>query len=589
MNEQHGIIPGRVSATSAVTDANGQARVVYTAPVTTLVSQARLLVNTATITAKSVEYDTEDMAYISFMTDKGKVNVEPAEGISSDHGFVPPDRRYPALIRAYFNDEDLNPKVNTDVVFSIAGSQTVGMLRTREGTEGKQLTVKTDAGGWASVNYFYVADTPREKPVTETIEIRTSNMTIPLKAYVSTGLNIVLENAASGYESSKEVNAGDEVPLKITVRDEWNKDLDLSQIMNYWGTGNEAGNNRLYVKLEIEKQGFVPRYMLDWMGSENFPEPLYEELLYPKTVKDKVKNLLYIPEYSLKKEGFPRVKPMFSGTNNYEIRVSLVDDKGKKIFESPHPRKTAFVSIPTGLPAEAYAIWFASNPLGPHTELSRFARMLFSLIDCGSDGQFGSILSLVDAAFAINSGDADALVNVMLSEIKGKLIDDAAEKSQLMGHHFKTYKKISLAEQYLSFAWTTYADNGLVAQMENKILSEIARAGLGSQTKMVVLKGNGEQKLLLDDQPEQGTNPSKAFKDNFKIKISGFDKKTTEFIEKIGKKIKPNGVEIPAGEGKFVSDEKMKTSSLKNGKVSVFIIPSDMKVVNENADEMKIY
>jgi hypothetical protein len=588
IQEMDGVKPGTLSLATAVTDANGVAKVIYTAPTAEQLEkmQAFNRISTA-VTIRNEETGTEDIAYITFQTDNGKMRIEPGIDVISNTGYIPPDNRYPALITADFQDENLEPIANTEVTFSIKEDNPVGMLRSSNGQEGTIITTKTDASGIASVQYYYAAASPPEKPITETIEAKTKNMAIPLKAYISIGLNIVLENAISGYEGSTDINAGEKVPLKITVRDEWNPTLDLAQIMNYWGSGNEAGNNRLYVKLEIKKQGFMPTYMLDYLGSENFPEPEYEELLYPKTIKDGLKNLMYISEYSQNKSGFPTVMPLFSGTNNYEIMVSLVDEKGNPVFESQHPRQTAFVSIPTGLPANSYAIWFATNPLGPHTEMSKFARLLLSTVTFGKFGGLGSLLSLADAAFAINNGDADALANIMLSEIKGQISGDIEDVGGLKGELFAEYNKMSITEQYISYALNSESDMGLIAEMESKILSEIAAAGIDSDRQLVILKGDGNQKLLIDGESKPESKSSNFLKDNVKISISGVDEETKDFINKIGKKKKKK--EIPCVEGSFNYEDKLNTISLKNGNVSIYSIPKEMKVISVDATEMKIY
>lgn len=590
IQEMDGVKPGTLSSATAVTDVNGVAKVVYTAPTAQLLEkmQAFNRISTA-VTVKNVEAKVEDLAYINFLTDNGKMWAEPGMHLLSDTAFVPPDRRYPAMITANFLDDNLEPISNTEVVFSIKESNPVGMLRNSQGREGKTITTKTDASGVASVYYYYAAASAPQKPITETIEAKTKNMVIPFKAYVTTGLNIVLENAESGYEGSKDVNANEEVPLKITVKDEWNPNMDLEKILSYWGVGNGSGDKHLNVKLEIKKQGFVPNYMLDLMGEQNYPEPLYEELLIPKNLKG-AKNLLYITEYSLKKKGYPVVKPKFSGNNNYEIKVSLVDEKGVTVFESSHPRAVAYISIPTGIAADAFSIWFASNPLGPHTENARFFRMVLGTVTFGKLGGFGSIISLVDAAYAINKGDAEALANIMISEIKGAIISDKKEKAGLTGELFAEYEKMSIMEQYVSYAVNSGSDKGLIAQMEGKIISGIAYAGFGAKREMVVLKGNGSQKLFAEGVVKPQSKLSKTIKDNIKITGIKVDKKTSDFFKKISdKKSSASRVLIPVREGAFFHDKDLDVYSLKNGSVTIYSIPATMKVTSENTVEMKTY
>ena len=581
-----GVKPGSLSSATAVTDGNGMATVTYTAPSVEVLEKMRAFArNSTSIIIRDHESGAEDLAYINFKSDDGKIWVTPSPGIISDQGFVPPHKDYPATINVHLEG---TTEPNAEITFSIKEDDPVGMLRSPDGKEGKQIAVKTDGEGNAHVQYFYAAPTLPQKRITETIEARTKNMAIPLTASVSTAFNIVLENAVSGYEGKGQLNAGEEVPLKITVKDEWNPELNLEEMLTYWGTDEGSGDKKLHVKLEIKKQGLVPSSMLDLLGEQNYPEPLYEELLVPKSF-DGVKNLLYIPEYSLKKKGFPVVKPNFSGNNNYEINVSLVDEKGKPVFESAHPRAIAYVSVPTGLAADAFSIWFATNPLGPHTEEARFFRMLLGTVTFGEYGGFGSVISLADAAFAINKGDSEALANIMLSEIKNQVLSDAADKTGLTAERIKIYNNMAIADQYLSFALTAESDRGLIAQMESKILSGIANVGFGEPKQMVVLKGDGSQKLFIEPEQSPESDVSKTLKSAFKIKISGLDKNTNDLLKKVGEKIKGKGKEIPSVEGKYTYDDNLKTVSLKNGNVIIYVVPSGLKVVSENASDMKIY
>jgi len=140
----------------------------------------------------------EDLVYFTFITDKGKIWVEPGTGILSSIGFIPPDKRYPAYISANFFDENMEPLVNSEVLFSIKEENAAGMLRSSDGREGRQISVKTDETGIAGIQYCYAASAPPKNRLTETIEAKTANMATPFKAYVSTGLNLVIDNADTG-------------------------------------------------------------------------------------------------------------------------------------------------------------------------------------------------------------------------------------------------------------------------------------------------------------------------------------------------------------------------------------------------------
>lgn len=580
------ITPGLLSSFSSETDVNGKVNFIYTAPtIETLDKMKPHNRIGAAVKLMCKELGVEDVAYLKFLSDNGKIWADPGFGVLPDTAFIPPDKRYPALISANFFDDNMEPLANAEVFFSISGDNPSGLLRNKQGSEGKQISAITDVNGLASVHYYYSKTDPPSTRLTETVEARSQNMSTPFRAYVTVGFNVIIDNAISGYEGKGEVNAGENIPLKINLKDEWNPGADLEGLMSYWGAEESSGVHKLFVKLEIEKQGLVPGYMMDMIGEKSYPEPSFKELLWPKSFPGE-KNLLYIPHYSVNKEGLPFVRPLFSGTNNYEIRIALVDENGVDIFKRAHPRRSALISVPTGIPAESFMVWFASNPLGPHTPLSRFARLLLSTVSLGKYGGFGAILSLADAAFAINSGNTEELVTIMLSEIKGKYSGEVADKGGLSGELINLYDNIAITEQYVSFGITSYADLNLVSQMESRILTEVARAGINSaqSIKMVVLVGEGSQKLFMEHKPESKQS-------NFKISITGIDKKTSDFFEKLGGKANEKGkyIEIPVAEGKFTHDEQLNTYSLKNGNVSVYILPGGTVTTSENAVSTKVF
>ncbi|MCK9303858.1 MAG: hypothetical protein PHP30_07915 [Bacteroidales bacterium] len=589
------VIPGSLSSGSLVTDANGVVSFTYNAPAVGTLDKMEPHNRTGVVVRLVCkELGAEDNAYIKFVTDNGKIWAEPGYALLSDTAFVPPDKRYPALVSANFYDDNMEPLANAEVFFSIAGENPSGLLRNKEGITGTKVSAVTDVNGLASVHYFYAKDAPPANRLTETVEARSANMSIPFRAYVTTAFNLVMDKAESGYEGKGTINAGEYIPIKITVKDFWNPNADLENIMSYWGVNESTGTSKLFVKLEIEKQGLVPGYMADMFGEQSYPEPPFREQLRPKNLPGQ-KNLLYIPHYSANSEGLPRVRPLFSGTNNYEIRITLVDENGVDVFKRAHPGRSAFLSVPTGIPAETFMVWFASNPLGPHTPMARFGRMLLSTITLGEYGSFGSVLSLVDAAFAINSGDAEGLVSIMLSEIKGQVTDDMAQKVGLSGELATLYKNISIAEQYVTYGLTTYSDVGLVAEMESRILSAVAKTSLDAlkSLKLIVLVGDGTQELHMEheSQPKQESKLSKALKDNIKIKITGIDQKTADFLGKLGvkSKEKENYVLVPAVDGKYLYDHELKAISLKNGKVSVFMVPAAVATKSENTTITKVF
>jgi hypothetical protein len=420
VDEQQGVTPGTISA-SAVTDADGQVKVTFTAPTADALRQADSLLNRATITARNAEFSLERTTHINFSSDRGQVNVIPTGGIISAHGIVPPDGRFPAMISVYLEDDGFNPLPETEVTFQIAGTSPHGMLRSGDGQQGTALRLRTDQRGWAEVQYFYAADGPPEKPVTETVEIKSAHLLAPLKAEISIGLDIVFAKIESAYEGRGIVNAGEEIPLRVWIKDSRYQKLDLSQIVNYWGLCDKSGDTKLYVKLEVENLSSVPDYLLDQLKLQKYPEPAFSERMEVRSFRDKGEtNMLWMPAGTLKTyQGYPRIRPMTSGTHYYEARVLLLDDQGKEVVQSRHPSRKAYFNIQTGLPADAMQVFFISNPFGPHT---REARVLRAALDYMG---VGTVLSVVDALDAINRGDTEELFSLLFSEVKGSMIDKA--------------------------------------------------------------------------------------------------------------------------------------------------------------------
>ena len=104
--------------------------------------------------ARCEEFDVEDKAYIGYILEHGKVMVKPPPGVISREGIVPPDKRFPALIRAFFEDEHLNPLINAEVRFWIAEDSPLGMLRGPAGKEATELTLITISKALRKYNTF---------------------------------------------------------------------------------------------------------------------------------------------------------------------------------------------------------------------------------------------------------------------------------------------------------------------------------------------------------------------------------------------------------------------------------------------------
>lgn len=535
LNEQDGIIPGTLSPVSAVTDGNGKAKVTFTAPEGSLLKDARLVVTSATVTARAEEFGVEDMAYINFTPERGNVFVEPAiSGIASSHGIVPPDRRYPALIAAYLEDENMQPLKDTEVTFSIREGDNQGMLRSPDGTEARKVVTRTDHGGWAESQYFYDSDEPPSGSVTDTIEIRSPKMVLPLKAEVTTGFNLVFARMESAYEGKGTVNAGEEIPFRVNIKDAWNPGVDLENLVDYWGVDEKSGVEKLFVRLEVENIGTVPDFLLDQLKLESYPEAPFSENVQVRSFRDKGEmNMLWMAEYSPKNyRGYPRIRPMTPGNHYYEARLSLVDGNGREVSRTKHPAARTYFNIRTGLPADAMQIFFLENPFRADTAEAKILRTALDVMG------FGTVMSVVDAMYAINNGNVKELFSLLFSEAKGAILSKTGDISAAKKQMVDAYSSIALAEK-IDFE-IRKDRTGPIAAMEEGIFESLLDAFGLEKGQLVVLRGRGEQKLSV--QTEKGPK------------------------------------QIPSKEREYFTDAETGITSLRSGESAFFIIPRDMTV-----------
>lgn len=591
LESQHGIMPGRLTQNSDITDVNGIARTKFIAPdAKSLSGIPNRIINTAVVRAQCNEFQVDDMAYIDFLPDRGEVRVEPPiKGIISDHGIVPPDGRFPALIRALIEDSDLQPLPATAVNVALKGDHTYGMLRAPDGTESKELTLITDGRGLVEFQYFFASNRIPGEAVTETIEIKTAHMSIPLRAKVSIGLNLVFDRVESAYEGRGIINAGENIPLRMRIKDAWYPEIDLSRILSYWGLGVGAGDTRLYPRLEIENLSSIPDYLLDHLRQQRYPEPGFDEMMKVVTFRAETgeiveRNLLYVFESSLRPYGHPQVRPVASGNHYYQARISLVDQHGETIPHARHPATKTYFNLQTDMPADALYIYFVNNPLRPQTPEAEW--YAFALDFMG----MGTLISVVDAMDAINRGDTEALFDIMFSELKGFFMDQAKDRSPDFKTVMDGYSRITMAKTVLEEIEKSIS--GVASQLEHQLFSRLATNIDNEKEELIILKGTGDQKLFLTsaDEETSGSNRKKGrglFGGLINIQITGVDEKTQDRISKlIGRK---KEAEIPAYENRLHVDKGLGIYSLKSGNVSYFIIPAGLEVDYENATEMLRY
>ncbi len=107
-----------------------------------------------------------------------------------------------------------------------------------------------------------------------------------------------MENA---YEGKGEINAGEEIPLRVYIKHVDYPDLDLMEFFYYWGARNKTGNTELQVKFEVENISTVPKSLLDQLKLEKYPPEKFSENLRVKSFKDKgIYNMLWVPKHPWK-------------------------------------------------------------------------------------------------------------------------------------------------------------------------------------------------------------------------------------------------------------------------------------------------
>ena len=231
-----------------------------------------------------------------------------------------------------------------------------------------------------------------------------------------------------------------------------------------------------------------------------------------------------------------------------------------------HPARKSLFNVEVGLAADAGVIFFISNPFKTDTKEQKLLATALDLMG------FGAILSVVDALYMINEGDVEGLYSMLFSEVKGAIFDKVKAGSAYNELAVDLYTGMALAEKV---GLDILKDQqGPIAAMEESIFKQLRNAFSWKPGQLVILRGYGYQKLFeakeaVEEKPE------------FEVALFGDDNP--------GKDPGGQKIEIPAIEGKYTVDDKRRTASLKNGFISIYIIPQGMKVSSEDAMEMMRY
>ncbi len=254
---------------------------------------------------------------------------------------------------------------------------------------------------------------------------------------------------------------------------------------------------------------------MEQLTLENYPDEMFTQNMRIRSFKDKgVQNMLWMPEVSAKNyTGYPKIRPTTVGNHYYEARVTLIDQDGNEVFESKHPARKAYFNIHTGIDADAAKIFFISNPFKPQT---REGKLLATALDLMG---YGAILSVTDALFAINNGDVESLYSLLFSEVKGKMFEKVASNSAYNELAVDMYSGMALAEKVDQEIMKD--QTGPIANMEGSIFKQLYTTFNLKPGQLIILRGNGDQKLFENKESDVAENNEIPVKENSYVSDEG--------------------------------------------------------------------
>lgn len=345
----------------------------------------------------------------------------------------------------------------------------------------------------------------------------------------------------------------------------------------------------LNLRLDIQKLGSVPDYLLDHLQISKSPDERFTERIQVRSFRDEAgsiheKNILWMPESSIHGyRGMPRVQPRSSGTHYYQASIILQDQEGKEIYSRAHPASTAYLTIHTGIEANALKLWINMNPFAPQTKNAELLKAALSF-------KYGSLVSILDAFDAINRGDTDALFRLLFDEIKGAILDKAGSRSAHTKEAIETYTQLAMAEKVL--VEIAQDQTGPIAAIDDGIYQQLTKVFQSQPGQLVILQGNGNQSLRIIEAPEAPARDDAievGKGKRFGITISGVDKKTVNTVHQIRNAARAGGSEIPTKERSFEYNSRLNTYAWKNGGLSIYLVPPGAQLQEENTGSMRRY
>lgn len=542
--EENGVRPGRLSASTVVTDGDGRARVDYRAPTPEEVQEADTSSATVRLRAQVDGSSLEELELIHFRIRRGTLLVEPHfASVVSTHGVVPADERFPATLEYRVG------KPRQKVLFRIEGDPPVGEIRTLDGRGGARLEVLSDEEGWARALYAYTGGAPS---LPHRVAIRVTSAATPRgeRALVTVGLDPILVSARSGYDGKGTISAGEEVPLRISIDDRYHPGKrQLARVLQHWGSGGLRGDERLRLRLRVEPSAQAPAYFLDSLRLAKHPPMSFDATL--GVLRDPADGKLYLwaPASSgLPYEGLPRIRLSAAGTESYRVSVTLADSKGRRVGKAEAEAPIQYLEIPVGLPADAWTIFLYEDPFAAHTPTQKVLRAIAERTGFGS-----AVLSITDAAQLLNQQRYEKMGEIAAEAFLDWALGKVNAEAILGEEGARLFGLLSTAESYatdiMKHAPREPALSGPIAAIRKRLIDGVLQATGLPGKRMVVMIGDGTQTLI--------------------------DART--------------GKEIPTTGAALQTTRDGTVHVVRNGPVSVYLIPKDLDVESLHAQVCEIH
>jgi hypothetical protein len=488
----------------ATTDSQGRALLEYRPPPR---DKMPAEVDRVAITVGCPALELEETVYVDFLAANGRVFMSPHFGATvSKQAVIPADPRFPASLEVVIEDDGMRGLPAAPVTIAIAGDTPRGLLRLPDGSEGISLTAATDGEGRVRAEYRYTGPADLAEPWLETLTITSPQLSRPLTATVSVGLDLAIAGLDHRVAPGSEVNAGDEVPLLITVRDAFRPEArHLGRVLGHWGAGTSSDS--LSLQLDIVSAGVSAQYFYERLALGNYDNPPVSTRVQLKDLEDG-RSALWLPSESLV-AGWPRVRPLFSGANSYCATVGLLagpsaePEAAQALPERWRSNNRALFTLPAGLPANEFLIFYLEDPFGEHTREARVFRQVLKLMGGGAILDCSEIATHVGKGDFAKVGEALALAGCdKLLELAGEgAFDLDAVSQELLVRYLAMSEMQDTAGAYLAIGDELVGEE-LRDNFRNSLDSLLSGLGqrmaeqpaLRSQSLMV-LYGQGEQRL----------------------------------------------------------------------------------------------